>query len=292
MAGTHFVVSRANWRAANDTLVRLGGETRVTAFDTFDEAERDRASREAAARAHVNPFRCGTLWADRSHMPESVFCDFLEDVDIVLPLFDPVGDTDNLGQPLNRYTRAAMEAKPLPEGVYRSWAHWWDKCRASLAPNQIARVWEAMDRVRFYSVSERPKRAVAYLVLEIQWNYNDEWFYPPPEGGAPHTAYRTRARAEEECARLNAQAREQWRTQLNLPEADAPVPGGFGAHNLFPFDMQERRFAGEEPFGPHREPPKREIPGEDDPEDYEGGCFGVDEVPFYEVREIELPEGS
>ncbi len=292
MAGTHFVVSRANWRAANETRVRLGGETRVAAFDTFDEAERDRASREAAARAHVNPFRCGTLWADRSHMPESVFCDFLEDVDIVLPLFDPVGDTDSLGQPLNRYTRAMMEAKPLPEGVYRSWAHWWDKCRGSLAPNQVARVWEAMDRLRFYSVSERPKRAVAYLVLEIQWNYNDEWFYPPAEGGAPHTAYRTRARAEEECARLNAQAREQWRTQLNLPEAGAPVPVGFGAHNLFPFDMQERRFADEEPFGPHREPPKRAIPGEDDPEDYEGGCFGVDEVPFYEVREIELPEGS
>lgn len=292
MTNTHFVVSRANWRTANESLVRLGGETRVTAFDTFDDADRDRASRELRARAHVNPFRCGTLWAERSHMPESVFCDFLEDVDIVLPLFDPVGDTDSLGQPLNRYTRAAMEAKPLPEGVYRSWAHWWDRCRDSLAPNQIARVWEAMDRVRFYTVSERPKRAVAYLVLEIQWQYNDEWYYPPAEGGAPHTAYRTRARAEEECERLNAEARERWRTQLHLPEVGAPVPAGTAGHEVFPFDMQERRFADEEPFGPNREPPKRAIPGEDDPEDYEGGNWSVDEVPFYEVREIELPEGQ
>jgi hypothetical protein len=283
MAGTHFVVSRANCRAANDTLVRLGGETRVTAFDTFDEAERARASREAAARAHVNPFRCGTLWADRSHMPESVFCDFLEDVDIVLPLFDPIGDTDEHGQPLNRYTRAMMEAKPLPEGVYRSWAHWWDKCRGSLAPNQVARVWEAMDRLRFYSVSGRPKRAVAYLVLEIQWNYNDEWNYPPAEGGVPYTAYRTRARAERECARLNAEARTRWRTELNLPNA-GQIPEGAEGHEVFPFDMQSRPFPGDDPFAPPREPPTRA--------NIEGGCFGVDEVPFYEVQEIELPEGN
>lgn len=292
MAGTHFVVSRANWRAANDTLVRLGGETRVAAFDTFEEADHDRAALEAAARAHVNPFRCGTLWADRSHMPESVFCDFLEDVDIVLPLFDPVGDTDSLGQPLNRYTRAVMEAKALPEGVYRSWAHWWDKCRASLAPNQIARVWEAMDRLRFYSVSERPKRALAYLVLEIQWQYNDEWYYPPAEGGAPHTAYRTRARAEEECARLNAQAREQWRTRLHLPSAGAPIPAGVAGDRMFRFDMQERRFLDEEAFGPNREPPVRAFPGPTPPRHYEIGKFSVDEVPFYEVHEIELPEGN
>jgi hypothetical protein len=225
-------------------------------------------------------------------MPESVFCDFLEDVDIVLPLFDPVGDTDSLGQPLNRFTRAALEMQPLPEGVYRSWAHWWDKCRAALAPNQVARVWEAMDRLKFYSVSEQPKRAVAYLVLEIQWQYNDEWYYPPAEGGAPHTAFRTRARAEAECARLNAMARNDWRTQLHLPEAGAPVPAGFAGHELFPFDMQARPFPGDEPFGPPREPPKREIPGEDDPEEYEAGCFSVDEVPFYEVQEIELPEGQ
>jgi hypothetical protein len=289
---THFVVSRANWRAANGALVRLGGETRVTAFDTFDAADRDRAARELRARAHVNPFRCGTLWAERSHMPESVFCDFLEDVDIVLPLFDPVGDTDDLGQPLNSFTRAILEQKPLPEGVYRSWAHWWDKCRDSLSPNQIARVWEAMDRLRFFSVSEQPKRTVAYLVLEIRWNYNDEWYYPQAEGGAPHTAYRTRARAEEECARLNAEAREEWRGALNLPALGAPVPAGIGAYNLYPFDMEDRRFPDEEPFGPHREPPHRAIPGEDDPDDYEGGCFGVDEVPFYEVQEIELPEGQ
>jgi hypothetical protein len=284
MAGTHFVVSRANWRAANDTLVRLGGETRVTAFDTFEEADRDRAARELRAREHVNPFRCGTHWAERSHMPESVFCDFLEDVDIVLPLFDPVGDTDSLGQPLTRYTRAMMEAKPLPEGVYRSWAHWWDQCRAALAPNQVARVWEAMDRVKFYSVSERPKRSVAYLVLEVQWNYNDEWFYPPAEGGAPHTAYRTRARADEECARLNAEAREQWRTQLNLPPAGEPLPAGWGPYNLFPFDMQARAFPGDEPFAPPRSPPTRA--------NVEGGNWSVDEVPFYEVQEIELPEGQ
>jgi hypothetical protein len=48
--------------------------------------------------------------------------------------------------------------------------------------------------------------------------------------------------------------------------------------------MQSRPFPGDDPFAPPREPPTRA--------NIEGGCFGVDEVPFYEVQEIELPEGK
>ena len=62
------------------------------------------------------------------------------------------------------------------------------------------------------------------------------------------------------------------------------IPEGADGRVVFPFDMQSRPFPGDDPFAPPREPPTRA--------NIEGGCFGVDEVPFYEVQEIELPEGK
>ena len=51
--------------------------------------------------------------------------------------------------------------------------------------------------------------------------------------------------------------------------------------------MQARTFPGDDPFGPRREPPRRA----NEQEIIERGMFAVDEVPFYEVIEFELPEG-
>jgi hypothetical protein len=281
---THFVVSRLTWRIAgwSRTFARLPGETRVAAFVDFDSAEADRAKREAAARATVNPFRCGSNWGERSHMPEAVFRDFIKDAGIEPPTIWVRPTTDEYGNPLSRQRLKRPETPP-PD-TYRDWEAWWDAVAPTLSAERVARVWEGLDRVRFFSVEERPVRTVAYVVVEISWTYNDEWYYPPAEGGGAHTAYRTRERAEAECARLNREARERWRDALNLPEAE-DEPEGMPGYEAYPFDMQGRPFPGDDPFGPRRKPPVR---GAED----QRGKFGVDEVPFYEVIEFDLPEGQ
>jgi hypothetical protein len=59
---------------------------------------------------------------------------------------------------------------------------------------------------------------------------------------------------------------------------------------LFPFDMETRTFPDQGPFDPPRQPPKRR-PGR--PRHHSSpGKFSVEEVPFFEVVEIELPEGE
>ncbi|MBN9117671.1 MAG: hypothetical protein J0I06_00620 [Planctomycetes bacterium] len=282
---THFVVSRLTWRVAgwDRVFVRLPGETRVAAFADRPAAEADRADRESAARKVVNPFRCGSNWGERSHLPEPVFRDFIRDVGIEPPVLVPLSETDEKGNHLSRYARMALREQAPPAGTFRDWGAWWDATAPALSAEQVARVWEGLDRVQFFRVDERPVRPVGFVVVEVRWQYNDEWFYPPPEGGGPHTAYRSRERAEAECARMNADAREEWRRRLNLPAATAPVVDRAG-HEAFPFDMQGRTFPGDDPFGPRREPPRRA----NEEGIVERGLFAVDEVPFYEVIEFEL----
>src|SRR5205085_2531456 len=69
-------------------------------------------------------------------------------------------------------------------------------------------VWEALDRVRFHHVEERPAGPVVYAVVAVDWEYNDEWHYAIP--GDPITAFRTRERAEAEVERRTAAARAEW----------------------------------------------------------------------------------
>jgi hypothetical protein len=275
---THFVVVRRNWRPAGHggTYVLVPGEVRESSFALEQEAREEAALREADARRKVNPFRCGTTWVDRCHLPESVFSDFLRDGGIAPP------------------AKASRSKKKPP--VPLDWAAWWEKKGAKLGEAERQRVWEGLDRLRFYEVREQPVRPVAYAVVEVQWNYNDEWYYPGTEGGHSLVAYRSRERAEQERARLDAEARERWRRDLRLPAMGA-VPRRWDMHELFPFDMQTRRFAGQDPFGPLESAPARsavDVYGEEDEEDrdLESGEFGVDEVPFYEVVEIELEEGN
>lgn len=274
----HFVVSRLTWRnlSGENVLVRRPGESRVAAFADFTSAEADRASREQSARTLVNPFRCGTVWGERSHMPEPVFRDFIKDVGIEPPTLVPIPTTDEVGQPLSRPTRRLKQREATPPGTFRDWSAWWDAIGPTLSAEQVGRVWEGLDRVRFFRVEERPVRAVGFVVVEVEWIYNDEWYHPLIEGGMPLTAYRTRERAEAECARLNSEARERWRRDLHLPSADA---AGFA---VFLFDMQNRPFPGDDPLGPRRKPPERANARNS------GGKFSVDEVPFYEVVELEL----
>jgi hypothetical protein len=285
---THFVVLQGNWRPAGTTrvLVRLAGETRAGAFADFDTAEADRASREQAARSIVNPFRCGVLWSDRTAMPEPVFRDFIADAGVTPPTIVPFPSVDEKGKPVTRRDFRWRKPPEPPAGTFFDWDAWWDAVAPSLSDEQRARVWEGIGRVRFFRVEERPVRAVAYAVVKILWNYNDMWYYPGDEGGETTIAYRTRERAEAECERLNAEARARWRTDLQLADASEVANPEIDPDQLYQFDMQSRAFPGAAPFAPRPAPPPRVQ------EDASKQLFAVDEVPFHEVVEIELPEGE
>ena len=49
--------------------------------------------------AGVNPFRCGTTWAERAHLPEAVFRDFIADAGIDPPTFTVPDVRDKQGKP-------------------------------------------------------------------------------------------------------------------------------------------------------------------------------------------------
>ena len=225
---THFVVARINWRVAGESgaFVRLPGETRVAAFADAPHAETDRAAREAEARKLVNPFRCGVVWSDRAHLPEPVFRDFIKDTGVEPPVLVPLPRVDEKGVPIARWERLRMEQeRPVPPGAFRDWATWWDATAPALSAEQVVRVWEGLDRVRFFRAEERPVRAVAFAVVRIDWNYNDMWYYPGDDGGETTVAYRTRERAETECGRQNAEAREQWPRPRSCPVGRGDRPG-------------------------------------------------------------------
>jgi hypothetical protein len=243
-AGTHFVVERLNWRRSRgDTFYRYPGQTRVASFATAAEAEAFRRVEEAKARGAVNPF-AGTLAppTDQTNMPEGVLCDWLQDHGI-----DPPTPDKKTGK--------------------RNWAKWWGKQSSRWTADQRAAAWEVLDRVRFFRVSERPRRPVAYAVVQVVWGYNDEWFYPGAEGGQVQTLYRTRARAEAEADRQNAAGRDRW--------IDTFTSGGI--------DLEGRLLPGQDPFGPAPKPTL-----EEDEDGDEIFTFAPDQVPFYEVIEVEL----
>jgi hypothetical protein len=254
-AGTYFVVERLNWRRGRgDTFYRYPGQTRVASFATAAEAEAFRRVEEAKARNAVNPF-AGTLAppTDQTSMPEGVLCDWLLDHGI-----DPPAADKKTGK--------------------RAWVKWWEKQSPRWTADQRATVWEPLDRVRFFRVSERPRRPLAYAVVQVVWGYNDEWFYPGAEGGQVQTLYRTRARAEAEARRRNAEERENWDVMIS-------GGGGYEPAGVNQFELEGRLLPGQDPFGPDPKPARAD-------EEDDDGCgiftFAPDEVPFYEVNEVEL----
>ncbi|HET6573017.1 MAG TPA: hypothetical protein VFG68_05400 [Fimbriiglobus sp.] len=251
--GTHFVVERLNWRRGRgDTFYRYPGQARVASFATVAEAEAFRRAEEAKARAAVNPF-AGTLAppTDQTNMPEGVLCDWLLDHGI-----DP----------------------PPTTSGRRDWAKWWETASPHWTADQRAAAWEALDKVRFFRVSERPRRPVAYAVVQVVWGYNDEWFYPGAEGGEVQTLYRSRERAEAEVERRNAEAQENWFAIFDGDDNPGYAPAGANQ-----FDLEGRLLPGQDPFGPTPKPTL-----EEDEEGDEICTFAPDEMPFYEVIEVEL----
>jgi hypothetical protein len=166
-----YAIRRLNWRRAHDGLVRMPGCVAVGALPTHEEAETDRARREAGVRARVgNPFLCGPSHAARSRMPEAIFCDWLREVGI---------------EPLQ-----AGQKQPV------NWSGWWEQAKPRLAPEQVAHVWAGLDRVRFFEVAARAEGSVGYAVVRVDWEYNDNWMEPGDEGGRPLKVFRRWAAAE------------------------------------------------------------------------------------------------
>jgi hypothetical protein len=165
---------------------------------------------------------------------------------------------------------------PAPAGDTRpDWAAWWAERSPTWDDAQCAAAWQVLDRVRFYRVVKQSSRPTVYAVMQVQWGYNDEWFYPGGEGGVVRHAYRSRKKAELECSRLNARAREEWRGIARQ--------GGYEPAGDNQFDMQERLFPGQGPFEPKRQPARQ-----DEVDDEQLWTFTADEVPFFEVVEVEL----
>jgi hypothetical protein len=232
-------VERFNWRrhGGTSTFHRLPGFTRIQSFDTLADAEAFRHAEEVKARAVVNPF-LGTLAppTDQTDLPEHALCDWYMDHS-----FDP--------------------PKPDKKGV-RDWAKWWDKHSKKWKGDRAAVAWEPLHRVRFYRVTERPKVPVGYALVQINWEYNDDWHVGDEEGGTLTAVYRDRERAAKVCAKRNLDTTRGW-------DSDDAM-----------FEMNDRTLPGASPFDPPLEPIH--------PPEYGDVLFTAAEVPFWEVIEIEL----
>ena len=102
----------------------------LKAFADPDRAEEHRRQLDQKARSGVNPFRCGTRMTDWSSLDADRLHDWVLDLGLTPPPRKGKG------------TEAAR------------WRPWWDANEAKMTDLQRDRMWEALDRVRFYQVAE------------------------------------------------------------------------------------------------------------------------------------------
>jgi hypothetical protein len=241
MSDTRFVVERRNWRRAGSGWVQLPGRIALQSFGTADEAEAERRDREAETRRRVgNPFRCGPALPYLTSFPEPVFLDWLLDAGLVSP-------------------------EPDAASGRRDWAAWWEAGCGRWSDVRRARVWDGLDKVRFFDVTERPAARTAYAVVRVLWEYNDQWMEPGDEGGDCVRAFRRRADAEAYRDLLEEQARRE-RDRDTDPDEEPSHYGGFE------IDRWRRG-----PFDEGHESRRSEV-------------VGSREATFYEVVEIEADE--
>ncbi|HZY87645.1 MAG TPA: hypothetical protein VFE78_22590, partial [Gemmataceae bacterium] len=233
-----YAVERLNWRRYGTGWARLPGTTRLQSFPTWEEAEADRRRREAVARAQVNPFLCG---GPALHYQTGLDDDRLHD-----------------------WLRDAGLAPPKPGKKGRDWAGWWQKAQRRMTALQREKVWEALDKVRFFEVVESPRRPVIYVLATINWAWNGEWLLAESEGGLSNAAFIDRRAALEACAQANDHYRDHFRST--------------GAGEVG-FDLSWRRAYQGDPLT--TTPPARQ-------EQLEGLLEDEEEVPFAEPLEVEL----
>jgi hypothetical protein len=101
------------------------GGTPVKAFTDPDKAEAFRRAREDEKRAEASPFHQGSELAHLTSLDLALLHDWLLD--------------------------AGLDGVPLTEEL-AVWRAWWREQRPRLTDLQRAKVWEALDKVRFYEV--------------------------------------------------------------------------------------------------------------------------------------------
>jgi hypothetical protein len=102
----------------------------IKAFWDYDKAVAFCRSLEQEARARENPFQYGRSLEERSRFDPPRLHDWLLDADLTPP---------------------GPDAEDEDEEV---WLRWWEENEPSMTEAQRARVWAALDQVRFYAVVE------------------------------------------------------------------------------------------------------------------------------------------
>ena len=141
---TTWLVRRFHWRRFSTLpetrYVRLPGAVTVAEFGDREEAEADRWRRELAVRERVNPFHCGFDLADCTHLPNYAFKDFLLDDSVRPAKYDS-------------YARV-------------NWGKWWDTYSPGWNFDRRNRIWEALDKVRFFEVVGRETNRQLFVAVE------------------------------------------------------------------------------------------------------------------------------
>ena len=200
-----FTVARHAWHCFHAPapterwLARLPGSRPLATFADARDAEAFARARELAARERLNPFRCGYALADVSSLPAFAFKDFLLDDGVRMAKPD---------------SRAELH-----------WDRWWDRESPRWPPEVRARVWDALDLVRFHSVVARPASGWAFVpVAALAWggSVRSRGYRHAPEGGRVLGAYPARADALA-ALELFAQAPESPHSPRELRHATGPA---------------------------------------------------------------------
>ena len=186
--GVRFTVYRLAWAETPDGRWYYVRRDRAGTHESADAADAHRRAIEAEVRPAVNPFGCvGAAPFEQTSLPEFALRDWLQDAGLDPP---PAGATTS------------------------DWRVWWAARAPAWTDAQRDHAWEALDRVRFAEVEARPAGPVVYAVVESAEWYNDEW---NTVNESITVAYRSRDRADAECAKRNAAA-------MARPEPDADAP--------------------------------------------------------------------
>jgi hypothetical protein len=174
-----YLVRRLRWSVPDHGSKwhhRIPGETPVASFADRHEAQADLERREREARQGDNPFAYGgAALCYQSSFDPPRFRDWLLDAGLDPPEPDQGGGTD--------------------------WLAWWDETAPRMTDVQRARVWEGLDRVRFFDLVEQPRRT-GFVVVEVNFEYNDEYNAADTEGGAVTKVFLRRELAEAHLRRL------------------------------------------------------------------------------------------
>jgi hypothetical protein len=193
-----YSVERLPWRAVRyldesyetewEGFVLLPGGRRLRSFATTEEADTFCKEQEQATRARVNPFACGgPALHYQSHLDDDRLRDWLLDAGLEPPA---AGSID--------------------------WRAWYDESAPRMSQAQRDALWQALDKVRFYRVSERPASKTAYVVTRREWDYNDNWFYATSADGKAVEAYSTYEKAEAARQRWERNERGSWGETLEV----------------------------------------------------------------------------